>query len=111
MHKSDIILDVIDHEGNRAIFTSKKLQQKALQHPELNNKRFLQNIVRTIEKPDEVWEDQDDSAKRRCYYRKYSTNTYIKVVIWTANEPHRIVSAFETNRIKEAQYPKLKRLQ
>lgn len=110
MRKPAHILDVIDYEGNRVIFTKEKLRQKALQHPELNNKKFLQNIIRTIEKPDEVWEDQEDSTKKCCYYRKYSTDTYVKVVIWTASKPYHIVSAFETNKIKELQYPKLKRL-
>ena len=103
-------LDVIDYEGNRVIFTKRKLSQKVLQHPELNNKQFLKNIVRAIEHPNEVWQDQQDSKLKRCYYRKYSTTTYIKVVIWITDKPFRVVSAFETNKIKEAQYPKLKRL-
>lgn len=110
MSNSDHAIDVLDYEGNRAILTKKKLEQKALQHPELKNKIFLKNLIRKIENPDEVWQDQQDSKAKRCYYKKYSTESYVKVVIWIQDSPYRIVSAFETNKIKETMYPKLKRL-
>ena len=110
MSNGSSVLDVIDYEGNRVIFAKKKLLQKALQHPELNNKQFLKNIVRAIEHPDEVWQDQQDAKTKRCHYRKYSATTYVKVVIWVGEKPFRVVSAFETNKVKETQYPKLKRL-
>src|SRR3989344_9226482 len=108
MSNSDIIIDILDYEGNRVILTRKKWEQKALQHPELKNKSFLKNLIRTIENPEEVWEDQQDPKSKRCYYRKYSTGTYVKTVIWTQNNLCHVVSAFETNKIKEAMYPRLK---
>src|SRR3989344_9175304 len=108
MRNSDNIIDVLDYEGRRVILTKKKLEQKELQHPELKNRKFLENIIRTIENPEEVWQDQQDPKMKRCYYRKYSVGTYVKVVAWMQGETCHIVSAFETNKIKETLYPKLK---
>ena len=110
MGNSTNVIDILDYEGNRVILTGKKMEQKALQHPELKNKSFLKNLIRTIENPEEVWQDQQDPNTKRCYYRKYSTGTYVKAVIWMQGSISRIVSAFETNKIKEVIYPKLKRL-
>lgn len=109
-HNVHNVIDVLNYAGNRVILTKKKLEQKALQHPELRNKSFLKNLIRTIENPEEIWQDQQDPKTKQCYYRKYSTRSYVKVVLWTHSKPHRIVSAFETNKIKETIYPKLKRL-
>jgi len=110
MRNEDNIIDVLDYEGNRVILTKRKLEQKALQHPELKNKKFLENLIRTIENPEEVWQDQQDPKTKRCYYKKYSAGTYVKVVVWVQGKTYNIVSAFETNKIKETLYPKLKRL-
>lgn len=104
------IIDTLDYEGKRVVFTGVKHREKALQHPELNNRKFLKNLEETIENPDEVWEDYDDKDHRRCYYKKYSQNTYVKVVIWYKDNPRRVVTAFQINWVKETKYPGLKRL-
>ena len=105
-----LIVDTNDDTGARVIFTDKKRRAKSIQHPELNNNTFLKNVVKTIEAPHEVWEDYDDKRRKVCYYKKYSTATYVKVVIWIKSIPCEVVTAFEINKIKEVSYPNLKRL-
>jgi len=104
------LIDVINYRNERVIFTHAKHQEKMMQHPELNNKIFLENLEETIKNPGEVWEDYDDKEHRRCYYRKYSKNSYVKAVIWCTGNPYRVVTAFEINWIKETKYPGLKQL-
>ena len=104
------IIDIKDYRGERVIFTRKKWTQKSISHPELLNKIFFKNIKETIAKPEEVWQDYSDKRNKRCYYKKYSNNSYVKVVIWICSNPCHIVSAFEINYIKEIKYPNLKKL-
>jgi len=99
-----LIIDAVDYAGNRVILSEKKWKQKSAQHPELKNKTSLKNLKDTIKSPNEVWEDYSDKENKRCYYKKYSTNSYVKVVIWIKDNPCHIVSAFETNKIKEEIY-------
>ncbi len=104
-------VDAVDYYGRRVVLTEKKWREKSQQHPELKSKTFLKNLEDTIKNPAEVWEDYSDNINKVCYYKKYSKDTYVKVVIWHSSSPCRIVSAFETNKIKEEIYvPKLKRL-
>jgi len=111
MSDTENVFDVIDYRGERVIFTKKKLEEKSVSHPELLNLTFLRNLKQTILDPDEVWPDYDKPRHNRCYYKRYSTNTYIKVIICITNNPCcRVVSAYETNYIKEIGYPKLTRL-
>ncbi len=106
-----LVIDIVDLFGDRVILTEKKWKQKSTQHPELKNKTFLKNLEDTIKSPNEIWEDYSDKENKRCYYKKYSTNSYVKAVIWIKDNPCHIVSAFETNKIKEEIYqPNLKRL-
>lgn len=84
--------------------------EKAVQHPELNNKKFLKNIEETIKDPEQVWPDYSDKDRKACYYRKYSVNTYVKVVIWVAHNPCQVVTAYQTDKIKETLYPELNRI-
>lgn len=104
------IIDTIGFQEKRVILTHEKWKQKAIQHPELNNQTFLRNLKKTIEEPSEVWEDKDDKKCKRCYYRKYSAYSYVKVVIWIKSNPCRIVSAFETNYVKETKYRDLRQI-
>lgn len=109
MAKLIYIIDVKDYRKLRVVFTKKKWQEKSIAHPELNNKKFLENIKKTLRGPDVIWEDQGDKEHKRCYYKKYSVRTYIKVVIWLSN-PNQVVTAFEIDYIKESKYPGLKQL-
>lgn len=102
--KEDKKLDLKDYRGERVVFLKSKWKEKSKIHPELENKVFLDNLEKAIEEPNFVWEDKSDSKNKRCYYWKYSTSTYIKVVIWISSNPCRVVTAFETNRIKEEKY-------
>ena len=105
-----LIIDVLDFYGNKVVLTEKKWKIKSEVHPELKNKTFLKNLEDTIKNPEEVWEDNSDKKNKRCYYKKYSITSYVKVVIWINSNPCNVVSAFETNKIKEQIYPNLKRL-
>ncbi len=105
-----LAIDTQDDTGSRVIFTERKRRQKATQHPELNNKTFLKNLEETIRKPQEVWEEYSDKKNKACYYKKYSTVSYVKVVIWTTSIPYEVVTAYEINWIKETKYPGLRRL-
>lgn len=105
-----LVIDIVDFFGNRVVFTEKKWKKKSAVHPELTNKTFLKNLEDTIKNPEEVWEDYSDKKNKRCYYKKYSTISYVKVVIWISTNPCQIVSAFETNKIKEEIYKNLRRL-
>lgn len=104
---SNNIVDIEDYRGKRVIFTCKKWKQKSLQHPDLRNKIFLKNLKETIKKPEEVWQDYSDKRKR-CYYKKYSMNSYVKAVVWVDNNPCYVITAFQINYIKEAKYPNLR---
>ena len=106
----EYIIDVEDCFGKRVIFTRAKWEEKSVVHTELKSKIFLKNIKLTIQNPEEVWEDKSDKSSKRCYYKKYSANSYLKVIMWIANNPYRVVSAYEVDFIKETKYPELKRL-
>lgn len=110
MDEDKFIIDVEDYRGRRVIFTHRKWKEKTIVHSELFNKTFLKNLKETIVNPDEVWQDYSDKEYKRCYYKKYSTTSYVKVVVWIMDNPCHVVSAFETNKIKEDMYPNLKRL-
>lgn len=104
------IIDIADYRGERVILSKGKWKEKQKFHPELRNKTFLKNLERTIENPEEVWQDYHLPKKKRCYYRRYGVNLYVKVVIWARSTPCNIVSAFITNYIRETKYNHLKRL-
>lgn len=103
------IIEVADYRGKIVIFTKRKWEQKRCDHPELQKKTFLECVKRAIMNPDEVWENYSDKDKR-CYYKKHSEKTYVKVVIWIKCEPCQVVTAYEIDKIKESSYPNLKRL-
>lgn len=104
------IFSVVDYSGKIVVFTKKKWREKQSDHPELHKKTFINCIKRAIEKPEEVWQDYQDKKNKRCYYRKYSSFSYVKVVIWVGDNPCSVVTAYEINDIKESKYPNLKRI-
>lgn len=106
----EYLIDTEDYDGKRVIFTETKRLEKLVQHPELSNKKFIKNIKETIEDPEEIWPDYGDKDRKACYYKKYSANTYVKVVVWVSSDPCYVVTAYETNRIKETLYPELNRI-
>ena len=108
MSNNDMIFEVEDYKGKKVIFTRKKWEQKKNDHPELQREVFIKCLKRAIMDPDDVWENFGDKRKR-CYYKKYSQFTYAKAIVWVKNSPHRIVSAFEIDDIKESHYPNLKK--
>ena len=63
-----------------------------------------------IVEPDHIYEDYEDKENKRCYYGKYSTTTYIKVVIWINDNPCKVVSAYEVDYIKEVIYSGIKQI-
>jgi len=110
MSDSENIIDIADYRDKRVIFTQKKLDEKSEEHPELRRTKFLKNIERVIADPEVVWEDYADRKNRRCYYGKYSKNTYIKVVIWIKSTPCRVITAYEIDKVKEENYTGLKQI-
>lgn len=103
-------VDVTDYRGKRVIFTERRWRRKSTQHTELCDPAFIGNIEQALLAPDEVWEDYNSPTNKHCYYKRFGVNLYAKVVVWVADNPGQIVTAFETNVIKEANYAELKRL-
>lgn len=104
------VVDTKNDLGRRVIFTYKKWKQKSVDHPELLKGAFIHNIKKTVENPEEVWEDYQDKKHKQCYYKKYSMFSYVKVVIWMKGNPCQVVTAYEIDYIKEENYPELQRL-
>lgn len=104
------IIDTEDDLKRRVIFTHKKWKEKSSDHKELLKRVFILNIQKTIENPEEVWEDYQDKRNKQCYYKKYSMFTYVKVVIWMRDNPCQVITAYEIDHIKEENYPGLRRL-
>ncbi|MDP3764612.1 MAG: PBECR2 nuclease fold domain-containing protein [bacterium] len=104
------IFSVVDYRGKTVVFTKKKWQEKQSDHPELHKKAFINCLKRTIEDPEEVWQDYQDKKNKRCYYRKYSSSSYAKVVVWIRHSPCSVVTAYEISDIKESRYSDLKKI-
>lgn len=104
------IIDTKDYRGKRVIFTETKWKEKSKQHPELTDSKFLNNLKKAIESPQIVWQDYDEPLKKSCYYWRHKINGYVKVVILICVNPCQVISAFETNYIKEIKYSNLKQL-
>ena len=100
MINNDIILKVNDYRGKEIVFKKSKWVKKRLMHPELDKPAFLRRIERAL---------FSDKKNKRCYYKKYSQNTYAKVVIWN-NNPYLVITAYEIDKIKEKNYPNLKQI-
>lgn len=107
-----LVFDVKDYRGRRVIFTKKKLKEKRDDHPELDLVQFLRAVKDAVISPEEVWPDYFDPHKH-CYYGKYETNMYAKVVVYVragVGEPCRVVSAYSIDYIKEKKYKTLTRI-
>ncbi len=104
------IFSVTDYRGKFVVFKRAKWEEKRSDHPELNKEPFLNCLKKAIEEPDEVWEDYDDARRKRCYYKRYSNCSYAKAVVWIADDPCRVVTAYEINNVKETNYPGLQRV-
>jgi hypothetical protein len=110
MQKSVIIFNIEDYRGIEVEFTKKKWNEKRIDHPELNKEKFIKCVKRALNNPDEVWEDYSDRKRKNCYYKKYSVNSYAKVVVWIKDKPNQVVTAYEIDKVKEKNYPDLKQL-
>lgn len=106
----DDVFRVEDYRGKTVIFTRTKWEEKRSDHPELNKAAFIECLKRAITEPEEVWEDYGDPEHRRCYYKRYSSMSYAKVVVWITQSPCLVVTAYEINYVKETKYPNLKRV-
>jgi hypothetical protein len=107
-----LVFDVKDYRGRRVIFTKKKLKEKRADHPELDLVQFIRAVKDAITAPEEVWPDYFDTHKH-CYYGKYETYMYAKVVVYVGvakGEPCRVVSAYSIDYVKEKKYKTLKRI-
>ena len=93
--REEYIIDALDYRGERVVFSRKKWQQKSIIHPDLLKI---------------VWQDYNDKEYKRCYYKKYSSHSYVKVVIFIDSVFCRVVTAFQTNYIKEGGYSELKKI-
>ena len=102
------VIDVKDYRGERIVFTARKWKEKVKDHRELTDQNFLDSIPKTLSSPKFVYEDYHKPKFKRCYYKKYSDKDFTKVVIWNEEIPHKVITAFITNIIKEKRYKKLK---
>lgn len=108
-----LVFDVRDYRGKRIIFTKKKLKEKCADHPELHLIQFIGAVKNALIEPEEVWPDYVDPRNKHCYYGKYETNIYAKVVVYVGvgrQEPCRVVSAYAIDYIKERKYKTLTRI-
>jgi hypothetical protein len=110
MDGNKYVFDATDYRGKRIVFTKAKWMKKHLDHPELHKETFIACIERALIDPDEVWEDHDDRKHRRRYYKKYSSVSYAKAVVFVADDPCRVITAYEIGYIKETKYVDLKRV-
>jgi hypothetical protein len=110
MDDKEYVFQITDYRGKGVVFARSKLEEKCSDHPELNKESFIACIKRALTEPDEVWEDYNDRKRRRCYYKKYSSISYAKAVVFIADSPCRIVTAYEISYVKETKYPDLKRV-
>jgi hypothetical protein len=106
----DYIFRLDDYRGKEVLFTKEKWEKKRFRHPELNKSAFLKCLLRTIADPDEVWEDYEDRENKRCYYKKYSSVSYAKIVVSIASNPCVVITAYEISGIKETNYFGLRRV-
>lgn len=103
------LFEVESYKGKKVVFKRAKWLGKKIDHPELGKKTFIDCIKRCIIEPDEVWENYSNKDMQ-CYYKKHSRRTYAKVVIYFKDSPQRVVTAYEINKIKEADYPSLNKI-
>ena len=112
--ETDPIISTTDDEGQPIVFTKAKWEEKQVDHPELLDATFMANVEKTMQAPEEVWPDYADhtagKTDKQCYYRKYSSYTYVKVVVWVNDSPRRVVTAYGIDCVKEAKYTGLGRL-
>lgn len=106
---SPFILETKNRRGERVIFDRAKWKEKCRVHPELRKPSFMKKVKEAIEDPDQMWED-GNSKERRCYYKACSGAKYVKVIVFIPNVTLEVVTAFETNYIKEKKYKRLKQL-
>ncbi len=105
-----LVFEATDCWERKVVFTQKKLREKVGDHPELNKAVFLNNVQRTVEEPEQIWENKENPKCKQVYYRKYSRTDYIKVVVWVKDSPCQVVTAYLINHVKEEKYPGIKRL-
>lgn len=104
------IFSVVDYTGKKVVFTKKKWEEKQSDHPELHKKTFINCVKKALEDPEEVWQDYQDKKNKRCYYRKYSSFSYAKVVVWVGGSTYSVVTAYEINDIKEGKYSNIRKI-
>jgi hypothetical protein len=109
-HGEPLYLDLIDYKGKRVIFTLDKWKLKSSKHPYLQLPQFKKFIIKALSEPTEVWQDYDEPKKKKCYYYKYNTTYYAKVVVWVTRKPYEVVTVYNLDYIKEMNYPQVRRL-
>ncbi len=112
--KTDPIISTTDDEGKPIIFIKAKWEEKNVDHPELLDTAFMANVEKTMQNPEEVWPDYADHKEgktdKQCYYRKYSQDSYVKVVVWVSDTPRRVVTAYRIDYVKEGKYTGVSRI-
>jgi len=107
----ELLFDIRDYRGKRVVFTKGQWEEKRVDHEELNLYAFRNAVMAAIREPEEVWPDFSAPDKKRCYYGWYLKGIYAKVVIYTkGEEPHRVVSAYAIDKIKEKKYKTLTKI-
>jgi hypothetical protein len=112
MSNNNLCLEGKEKSGKRVVFHEKHRKTKALKHPELSDLRpngfVMKKIPDALSNPDRIYEDLTDACKRNYYKIEGYTNSaygrtyfYTKVVVMCKWNPWCIITAYETQNIKE----------
>lgn len=110
MDKKTYVLDFIDDEGRRFVFTTENCESHAKRHSELRKKEYLKDIKKRLLNPDvDLIYPAYKHHNRYCYYEKISElcgkKWYDLIVIQKRGTVYEVVSAFRfQGEIKELKY-------
>jgi hypothetical protein len=97
-------IETTNHEGVRTVFTEMRRAQKAEKHPELREQAFLDQVKKTIERPDFVYQDLDSDTRFASYCREFKINSrtrYTKVMVQKESGCCVVITAYRPDYVKE----------
>lgn len=110
MEREDNILDFVDEDGRRYIFSRANYEWHAKRHSELRKKEYLKDIKKRLLNPDvTLIYPAYKYNNRYCYYEKLSElcgrKWYDLIVVHKHGSLYEIVTAFRfEGEIKELKY-------
>ncbi len=103
------VLDFLDEDGKRYVFSEKNRQRHILKHPELREVNFPERIQKAITEPKCIYPAYGLKRKNKfCYYYyEFTLNgkpRYTKVVVLRTKSLYVIMTAWRDTKIKESKY-------